>query len=313
MNICRNPGSLLTQQTVLGFSSHPPSPFGAGRLPQFVREQRGGQGSFAMNRHTQLQFNLGISPHPANLATHFEPSHPSPVVIEKPFLAGRGEFKAVSAEKLALAVRLARRDLKLGRYQPASSPQLCPSCREDQDTLSVDWNTTQPQVHCDEVPQALPQDSTDHDWGRDLEQPLPHQASPSRHQPCGGGELSVSEASVPGNRRVGDRSSGEVVRLRKELHKQVMYMKQLRELGRGNVVIATTQRKSVVKKGRGLTGRVWMDEVKGEEEKLLQRREEQAVRDARIIYNLSQQVSSLQRDMQRLQLTDTTDNAKKVQ
>ena len=278
-----------------------------------------------MNRHTQLQFNLGIPPQPANMATHFHPSHhPSPVVIEKPVFVGGEQFKAVSAKKLALAVRLARRDIKLGQCRQPAAEYLCHSCRNEQDTSprpTVNWSFTQPpEAPCVEVPQASPHNGscTDLEWERDdLERPLPNRttrydSSHKKPQLRRDDDIPVSEASVNGNRRDGGRGSQEVIRLRRELHKQVLYMKQLRELGRGHSVLAKTQQAEKVK-GRGEEGgRVWMEEVKGEEEKLLQRREEQAVRDARTIYNLSQQVSSLQRDMQKLQLTATPANAKKV-
>ena len=346
-----SPASLLTQQTVLGFSSHPPSPFGAGRLPRCVTEERGGQDSFAMNRHTQLQFNLGIPPSPSNLATHFDPSHPTPIVINKPTMVTGDRFKVISAKKLALAVRLARRDLKLGRYPP-TSPHLCHTCRTEQTKqdfcqacrneqtvpqCSCYLSTGQPlekdrsvfsTVHCDKCdPSMLVSPSPSHDKscarleerGTWAQQTLHHRSSQphSDEKSAAVAEDELSLVGKDGNLRGEsgeDRSSKEVVRLRKELQKQVAYLRQLRELGRGNVVLAQQDMASR-KRGRRAEsgpGRVWMEEVKGEEDKLLQRREEQSVRNGRLIYNLSQRVSSLQQDWQKLQLVGTTSSSKKV-
>lgn len=322
-------GSVLTQQTVLGFSSHPPSPFGAASLPHCITEQRGGQQSFAMSRHTQLQFNLGIPPHQSNLATHFDPSRPSPVMIEKPSFApdpnGR-EFRTISAKKLALAVRLAKRDLRVGRFQsPApSASQSCLICRDEQSVppstvccggrsvcIQEPQTPTQADVSCTDMSK---------EGVRDPEEPLP-QRTPQQYS----SKNSISESKMAlllvdeeGNkRRREDQSSQEVLRLRKELQRQVAYIKQLRELGRGLGHVTSTQRGRNNKRGqrsvRGVeSGRVWMEEVMGEEEKLLQREEEQAARNARTIYNLSHQLSRLQQDMQKLQLNGPSDSKKKV-
>ena len=314
-------GSVLTQQTVLGFSTHPPSPFGAASLPQCVTEHRGGQQSFAMNQHTQLQFNLGVPPHPTNLATHFDPSCPSPVIIEKPsFVHGvnGGEFRAISAKKLALAVRLAKRDLRLRRFQP-SPPQSCPVCRNEQNVQStVQCNGKCVYSQESQTPTQTDISHTEMKKGvvRDTEDPLP-QRTPglSDKQTVPVSEVALSLVDKEGNQRKrDDRNSQEVLRLRKELQRQVAYIKQLHELGRGLGHVTSAQ---CVKRGQGRvrvveSGRVWMAEVRGEEEKLLQREEEQAARNARIIYNLSHQLSRLQQDMQRLQLNESTDNSKKV-
>ena len=271
-----------------------------------------------MNHHTQLQFNLGIPPSTKNLATHFDPSHPAPVVIEKPAFVSDDGFHLVSAKKLALAVRLARRDLRMGFYQPAS-PHLCASCKTTQDKDT----TLQSNTHCDgdnphmATPQ-MPTHTTSHteleQIERDTERPLPRKICSSEQPMPVPVRSELSLLGREGNQRIDDRGSKEVVRLRKELQRQVAYMKQLRDLGRGSVVL--TRRDAVGRKGRererGGGGRVWMEEVKGEEEKMLQRREEKMVRDTRTIYNLSLQVSSLQQGLQKLKLTDTPGNVKKV-
>ena len=327
MPVFLSEGSVLTQQTVLGFSAHPPSPFGAASLPHCIAEQRGGQQSFAMNQHTQLQFNLGIPPHPTNLATHFDPSRPSPVMIEKPsFVPGLngGAFRAISAKKLALAIRLAKRDLRLGRFQsPTPSPsQPCPICRGEQSVQSTS--------HCDgksvciQEPQTPAQTDISHtemkkEVEKDIEDPLPqgtplYSNKPSVPEP----EIVLSLVDKEGNqRRRDDWSSQEVLRLRKELQRQVAYIKQLRELGRGLGHVTSARRVNTNNRGQGRvraveSGRVWMEEVRGEEEKLLQREEEQAARNARTIYNLSHQLSRLQQDLQRLQLNRSPDSNKKV-
>ena len=303
-------GSVLAQQTVLGFSTHPPSPFGAASLPHCVTQQRGGQQSFAMNQHTQLQFNLGVQPHPTNLATHFDPSHPSPVVIEKPSfvpasLNGR-EFRTISAKKLALAVRLAKRDLRLGRFQsPSPSPsQPCPLCRDEQ---SVAPSAGHCSVHIQE-PQSpdVSRAEMKNEVVRDTEEPLPQRTHSVLKS-----EMASSLVEKEGNqRRRDDRSSQDVLRLRKELQRQVAYIKQLRELGRGLGHVISTRRGNANKRSVMESGRVWMEEVRGDEEKLLQREEERSARNARTIYNLSHQLGRLQQDMQRLQLSEATGSQK---
>jgi len=102
---------VVFQQTELKFLCHPLSPLAAPCLPQCVMEARGGESRFAMNTRTQLQFNLAVPPNPDNLPTHFH-LHPSPVVIER--LTPSSSASLPTAERLALAVRLARRDLKRG-------------------------------------------------------------------------------------------------------------------------------------------------------------------------------------------------------
>ena len=308
-------GSVLAQHTVLGFSTHPPSPFGAASLPHCVTQQRGGQQSFAMNQHTQLQFNLGVQPHPTNLATHFDPSRPSPVVIEKPSfvpasLNGK-EFRTISAKKLALAVRLAKRDLRLARFQSPSPPpsQPCPLCQDEQSVppsaghCSVHIQEPQsPDISCAEMKKEVV---------RDTEEPLPQRTHSVLES-----EMASSLVDKEGNqRRRDDRISQDVLRLRKELQRQVAYIKQLRELGRGLGHVTSTRRGNANKmSGRSVrvveSGRVWMEEVRGEEEKMLQREEERSARNTRTIYNLSHQLGCLQQDMQRLQLSESTGSHK---
>lgn len=106
---------------MLAFSSHPPSGGCSAVLPSAVCEGRGGERRFAMNQKTQLQFNLGVVPDHAKLATDFDPSHPpSPVTIHKAAVETIGisctpvqDFKAVSPSKLALAMKLAKRNARV--------------------------------------------------------------------------------------------------------------------------------------------------------------------------------------------------------
>lgn len=320
---------MLTQQTVLGFSEHPPSPFGATHLPHCITEQRGGQQSFAMNQHTQLQFNLGVPPRPTNRATHFDPTNPSPVVIEKASFVC-GEFRTISAEKLALAVRIAKRDLRLGRCRPPTpSGHACPCCRSQQSVASA--------IHCDSCdtrvrtrePQTPVRSDTGHTDTKkkvveDGETPLPKRTPLLLNKlSVAVPEVSLSLVDTQGNQRPReskeDHNSQEVLRLRKELQRQVTYIKQLRELKGCGLIRrhVTPSRRFDERRGhgrgvRGDSGRVWMEEARSEEEKRLQREEEQAVRNARTIYNLSHQLSRLQQDMQRLQLNKSTSGSKKV-
>ena len=267
-----------------------------------------------MNQHTQLQFNVGVQPHPTNLATHFDPSRPSPVVIEKPSfvpasLNGR-EFRTISAKKLALAVRLAKRDLRLGRFQsPSPSPSRpCPICQDEQ---SVAPSAGHCSVHIQE-PQSPDVNRAEmkKEVVRDTEEPLPQRTLSVLKS-----EMASSLVEKEGNQRRRDgRISQDVLRLRKELQRQVAYIKQLRELGRGLGHVTSTRRGNAIankRSGRVVeSGRVWMEEVRGDEEKLLQREEERSARNARTIYNLSHQLGRLQQDMQRLQLSEATGSHK---
>ncbi len=300
-------GSILAQQTVLGFSTQPPSPFGAASLPHCIAQQRGGQQNFAMNQHTQLQFNLGIPPHPNHLATHFDPSRPSPVVIEKPsFVPGLNgrEFRTISAKKLALAVRLAKRDLRLGRFQsPTPSPsQPCPICRDERSEppSAIRCNDGKG-VHIQESQSPIQDDGSCAEMNKGVVRDTEEEPLPQRRHSVLESEMDLS--LVGNQRRRDDRSSQDVLRLRKELQRQVAYIKQLRELGRGLGHVTSARRGNANKVGQRSvrmveSGRVWMEEVRGEEEKMLQREEERAARNARTIYNLSHQLSRLQQDMQ---------------
>ena len=104
-------GSVTSQQTQLQFSCQPPSPLAAPSLPQCVVQERGGENRFAMSTQTQLRFNLAVPPDRCNLPTHFC-LHPSPVVIER--LPPKPSSLLSTSERLALAVRLAKRDLQKG-------------------------------------------------------------------------------------------------------------------------------------------------------------------------------------------------------
>jgi hypothetical protein len=239
-------------------------------------------------------------------------------VIEKPsFVPGLNhgrEFRTISAKKLALAVQLAKRDLRLGRFQsPTPSPsQPCPLCRDEQSVPPSAIHGNGKSVPIQE-PQSPIQDDGSHAETkkrvvRDTEEePLPQR----KHSVL---EFEMDFSLVGNQRRRDDRSSQDVLRLRKELQKQVAYIKQLRELGRGLGHVPSTRhgRGNANKMGQRSvrmveSGRVWMEEVRGEEEKLLQREEERAARNARTIYNLSHQLSRLQQDMQ---LSDSTGNNK---
>ena len=72
----------------------------------------------------QMQFNLNVPVRPANMAVRFQ--KPDPIVIEKytgsPPNVSVGSnpafsFSSVSEEKLALAVQLAKRDMKQKNFQ----------------------------------------------------------------------------------------------------------------------------------------------------------------------------------------------------
>ena len=135
-------GSVVGEQTQLSFSPAPPAASCSSRLPAFLCEGRGGETGFAMNQKTQLQFNLESAPNQANLATKFEPSRQSPVVIEKMPEETIGvsqtpadNFRLASAERLSLALKLAKRDARrktvtLGSEGPCSDCRCCDECEQ---------------------------------------------------------------------------------------------------------------------------------------------------------------------------------------
>ena len=211
----------------------------------------------------------------------------------------------ISAKKLALAVRLAKRDLRLGRFQsPTPSPsQPCPLCRDEQ---SVAPSAGHCSVHIQEPQSPDISRAEMKKVVRDTEEPLPQRTHSVLES-----EMASSLVEKEANqRRRDDRSSQDVLRLRKELQRQVAYIKQLCELGHGLGHVTSTRRGNANKRSVVESGRVWMEEVRGDEEKLLQREEERSARNARTIYNLSHQLGRLQQDMQRLQLSEATASQK---
>jgi hypothetical protein len=236
-------------------------------------------------------------------------------VIEKPsFVPGLNgrEFRTISAKKLALAVQLAKRDLRLGRFQsPAPSPsQPCHLCRGEQSVPPSAVHGDGKSVHIQEPHSPIQDDGSRAETKKGLVRDTEEEPLPQRKHSVLESEMDFS--LVGNQRRRDNRSSQDVLRLRKELQKQVAYIKQLRELGRGLGHMTSARRGNANKMGQRSvrvveSGRVWMEEVRGEDEKLLQREEERAARNARTIYNLSHQLSRLQQDMQ---LSDSTGNNK---
>ena len=311
---------------MLSFRQQPPSPFAAGCLPQCVCEQRGGQKRFAMNQQTQLQFNLQVPPNPANLATTFNPYNASPVVVEKvgpPNSSAvdhrsvpAGGFTMVSTDRLALAMRLAKRDLLRSRVQ---QQQMSPS---HQSSFSHENHTPLlPQQNGQSAQSAPPPMGYTHFHPRTES----HTARHTHNTPyeATSSSKTADQSSIlleqeplghplhddDNNQRHGDKTSREIVHLQKEIHKHITLLKNLKEKNRQSVSeIRTKGRGQSVRVWTGDSGRVWREEEEDADVREHRRKEEQSVRSARMVYNLSQQVESLQRDLNRLKMNSRQTN-----
>lgn len=117
----------LWQRTQIGF------------LPRNTSEQQDMTKFQASQLSSQLQFNMGIPAIPENMATHFR--KPRPIIIEKlegpkpditnkAFISRTPEnfplshnTSALSSDRLAFAVNLAKRDIKRAKLMPAVEEQ----------------------------------------------------------------------------------------------------------------------------------------------------------------------------------------------
>ncbi|XP_055982680.1 protein moonraker isoform X2 [Sorex fumeus] len=254
---------------------------------------------------TQLQFNRNVPPHSSNLAIRY--STPHAIRIEKlkhsssePYckdldfrsgldLSGSVSFSVVSEERLSYAVHLAKRDIKRRQFEEhlkehhlRSQPQISKKCGQ-----------TKPKISDHKV---------------DRKESKNQEAYPSSHQPSKV-EISSSGAKVfvyathPGQSnlslpnppptqdprlqthiRISDhkglceqKSLLEVQRLRKELSKCICKIEELAKKDRTE------------------------DTLDPDEEKRVRiRRQEQAVRSARMLYVLQQQVKEIQEELDKL-------------
>lgn len=294
-------GRVVSQQTQLQFTCSPPSPAGSFSLPHCVTAARAGQVGFAMNRETQLQFNVNVPPEPSNLRTQFRPT-PSPVVVEKlpprpSFLPWLHKPHPLPADRLALAVKLARRDLQRGLVQPPPDPQ-CPTTDRHHSTLTSGDHSSYPlgPTYIPPSPLVPPSYTTASPLGL---------GPPHSSLPRGGNRQtgdSRTEGSLPrgGNHQTGDgRTEGSLPR--------PVYMCSAKS--------ACVRVKGSLPDGRKPAsdgGRVLWEKDEEKEERKQKRAEEQAARNSRTIYSLRRQIEAAEREIQQLRGTGEARHTKKV-
>lgn len=187
-----------------------------------------------MATETQLRFNLDVPPIPTNLASNFQPQ-PSPVVIDKlpsvrPCVqTSNASTNNAFSERLALAIKLAKRDLRNGLIRVPSHPttgeEQVLSAQTHPSTPFVSWREYTdggafqppvaqplPPVRGVDAPRGEPSGGG-YGPGQPVEETLatPHMAEHVRHYPA---QL----------KQVTD----EIIRLRKELTAEVKKLKQLK-------------------------------------------------------------------------------------
>lgn len=232
-----------------------------------------------MNHQTQLQFNLGVAPDQAKLATSFNPSHPSPVTIHKPETIGLSqtpvqEFKAVSTTKLALAMKMAKRYARIN-----SAPDLRDKkvCHHDGEGDSEDSDDEE----FEHEPHYLRQEETSKD---------------PPHGDVRGSLLREYARSVP------ESIGKELGQLQLELDKRIEKLHNtegkkpavrkpgVKTVGGAGVKMVARSRGVGRVSGRVVNDRICWDNLDETEEREQQRRGEQWARNTRLMYDLSQQV-----------------------
>ena len=177
----------------------------------------------------QLRFNVHVAPDPARLATTFK-LRPGPVVIEQlpRQLQPNGHLESLPA-RMELASRLARRELEHKMLHRTSSDDHQLS-HEGPPPFFLTAALRQPKQTCHLPPQSQPGPSLAGHSVRFTEPPQcstsgtmsrttaePHPAPTSE-----GGEVKKSD----GERQQVDHTAAEIVRLRRELAKQVKRLQQ---------------------------------------------------------------------------------------
>lgn len=274
---------MLTEQTVLAFAAVPPSAVCSPVLPACVCEERGGETRFAMNQKTQLQFNLGIAPNNANLATNFDPTRPSPVVIEKMRTGIRhasetigmsntpiGDFKAVLPERLALAMKLAKRNARCKSPQASSDERGSPVYHNHANERRP------PLSHHDHIESSNKVSERRANGGASIyHEDVPPTDNAQTNFPRPRAKLAFKVPPTPP-----ESIAREIARLKTDLDRQ------LAKLNRAKGEIGGRKKPHV----QTVSKTVYWDEVDENEDRQQQRREEQMSRNARMVYDLSQQV-----------------------
>ncbi|XP_030818328.1 protein moonraker isoform X2 [Geospiza fortis] len=252
---------------------------------------------------TQLQFNRNVPAVPENLALRF--SHPRPIIIEKLkassdqrnlvgsedlSLRSSGMFAVVSEERLKLAVRLAKRDIKQRRLEEQvkqvfgdvvstplwtqkSQPQKTEvfASRENKNTLK-----SQTQLACQ---QRLAQPSRGESASSDTSV---HLCLVKEGKPV---------AAVLDSPPTRDTGPDHKPNLNKKEHQNMQEVQRLQKELRNYV----QKIEDFIKKGRD---RELLDPEN--EQRLCTRRQQQAARSARMLYVLQQQVKEIQDDLEKL-------------
>lgn len=243
-----------------------------------------------MNHKTQLQFSLGSRPDQSNLPATFEPTRPSPVVVEK--LDAKSatigmsntrveDFKAISPARLSLALKLAKRNARMNSAQGLpGGPKSPVSPRDNMYESEGGGRDGAVQFEASLKPEPAPHKTS-------LKpEPGPHttllKPEPAPHQ----GRKRSSQTStrdVPVPSMVASLAQ-EVARLRTDMQKKLVELNQVKE--------HQSQWRSPRRHGPVLNERVyWQGPVDEDEERIQVRRVEQVARNARRIYDLSHQVS----------------------
>ncbi|XP_051023263.1 protein moonraker [Acomys russatus] len=250
------------------------------------------------NLQTQLQFNRNVPTHPSNLAVRY--SCPHAIKIEKlkhpynelyhckdlDFKAGNDlsssvSFSVISEERLSYAVHLAKRDVKRRQFeehmkdhlrsQPHSSHKCVHTKVERKDSKS------QGVCHCSHQPSKVSISSS----GAKVYVYAPHPGQ--------------SDLTVPNSPPTHDPGLQPQPRI--EEHKNLWEQKGLLEVQRLRKELSSCLHKieAVTKKDR-------LEEAldPDEERRIRVRRQEQAVRCARMLYTLQQQVKEIQEELDKL-------------
>ncbi|XP_075417265.1 protein moonraker isoform X1 [Tenrec ecaudatus] len=247
--------------------------------------------------HTQLQFNRNVRTHPSNLAIRY--SCPHAIRIEKlkhsynesyyckepdfrngPDLSSSVSFSVISQEKLSYAVHLARRDVKRRHFEEhvkehhlRSEPHISQRCVHTKSKIA-ERRLEKKESRSQEGLQCGPR--------------------PSKVEISSSGAKVYLYASQPGQADLTVPTSPPTQDLALHLHREHRSLLEVRRLQK-ELISCIHRIEEVAKKGRT------EDALDPDEERRVQvRRQEQAVRSARVLYVLQQQVKEIQEELDKL-------------
>ncbi|XP_041097217.1 protein moonraker isoform X2 [Polyodon spathula] len=250
-------------------------------------------------QQTQLRFNKEVPTSPSNLSARF--LNPAPIVIEKLSVPGTAmarngssqwedsisssqssvRFSVVSEDRLQRAVRMAQRDMRRRQQEEAQSnhrekpPAIPPSAAQRKPSrANIQDQHSQKQGH---RRAQTPKAEITKSGARVIVY------TPERLSHPAGTETTLSPPTrdpgpgpKPGDGKQEPGLSLEIRRLQKELGTYIQRIEQLANRGSGEALDPDEERRAQI------------------------RRQEQAVRSARIIYVLQQQVKQIQEDLDKL-------------